>query len=79
METPPTIIEDMTAHNRDVLVANAYQRYNDKNGQSNIRAYDFNSWIDSETALNLAAKMTEDDVLFEGCSLLNFFANHRLR
>ena len=53
-------------HNKDVLVANAYQKYLDDNGQEKQRGYDFNSWIDSEVALNLAETMGEDDVLFEG-------------
>lgn len=56
----------MTLHNRDILVANAYQRFTDENGQPQIRGYDFNSWIDSETALNLASTMGDDDVIFEG-------------
>lgn len=66
IETPPTIIQDMTLHNRDILVANAYQRFTDESGRLQIRGYDFNSWIDSETALNLASTMNEEDVLFEG-------------
>jgi mannan polymerase complexes MNN9 subunit len=66
IETPETLIQDLTSHNRDILVANAYQRYTDKYGQARIRAYDFNSWIDSDVALALAKKMDEDDVLFEG-------------
>ena len=66
IETPPTIIQDMTLHNRDVLVANAYQRFTDDSGNPQIRGYDFNSWIDSETSLNLAASMADDEVLFEG-------------
>jgi len=66
VETPKTIIQDMTQHNRDIIVANAFQKYNDDNGDQQERPYDFNSWIDSEIALNLAAKMGDDDVLFEG-------------
>ena len=31
-----------------------------------VRAYDYNSWIDSDMALQLAAEMGPDDVLFEG-------------
>ena len=66
VETPKTIIQDMTQHNRDIIVANAFQKYKDDNGNQQERPYDFNSWIDSEIALNLAAKMGDDDVLFEG-------------
>ena len=66
IETPSTIIQDLTLHNKDIIVANAYQKYYDKSGKEQQRAYDFNSWIDSEIAQELAANMKEDDVLFEG-------------
>lgn len=66
IETPSTLIQDLTMHNKDVLVANAYQKYKDDNGHEQQRGYDFNSWIDSEIALELAAKMGDEDVLFEG-------------
>ena len=69
VETPPTIIQDMTAHNKDMIVANAFQRYIDDQGNPAQRPYDFNSWIDSETARALAKNMDEDDVLFEGIYL----------
>jgi mannan polymerase complexes MNN9 subunit len=70
VETPKSIIEDMTSHNRDIIVANAYQRYSDKNGNPQIRGYDFNSWIDSPTAQQLAAQMGDEDVLFEGIAFI---------
>jgi mannan polymerase complexes MNN9 subunit len=66
IETPHSLIQDMTRHDRDIIVANAYQRYTDENGQPQERAYDFNSWIDSETSEALAAGMDDEDVLFEG-------------
>jgi mannan polymerase complexes MNN9 subunit len=69
IETPSTIIQDLTKHNKDVLVANAYQKYKDDKGKERQRGYDFNSWIDSDIAKGLAAKMGEDGVLFEGSSL----------
>jgi len=72
------MIQDMTLHNRDVLVANAYQRFTDDNGQPQIRGYDFNSWIDSETALNLANTMADDDVLFEGLDPIYSWSYHRI-
>lgn len=67
VETPPTLIEDLTSHNKPVIVPNCYQRYlNPETGQMDVRAYDYNSWIDSDIALQLAAEMGPDDVLFEG-------------
>jgi mannan polymerase complexes MNN9 subunit len=72
IETPQTIIQDLTRHNKDIVVANAYQRYTDDQGNPAIRPYDFNSWIDSEIARNLAKNMDENDVLFEGIPPLLF-------
>src|SRR5271154_2113524 len=71
VETPQTIIQDLTRHNKDIIVANAYQRYADDHGNPAIRPYDFNSWIDSEIARNLAKNMDENDVLFEGIATLH--------
>lgn len=31
-----------------------------------VRAYDFNSWVDSDTAKSLGEKMGKDDILLEG-------------
>lgn len=56
----------MTLHNKDIIVANAFQRYTNDQGNPAQRPYDFNSWIDSDIARNLAKSMAEDDVLFEG-------------
>ncbi|SCU85076.1 LADA_0D05578g1_1 [Lachancea dasiensis] len=67
IETPPTVIQDMTAHDKAVLSANVFQRYTDDGtGKAAIRPYDFNNWAESEIALQLAAKMADDEVLFEG-------------
>src|SRR5437762_12675788 len=54
VETPSTIIQDLTLHNKDIIVANAYQKYTDEKGKQRQRGYDFNSWIDSDLALDLA-------------------------
>lgn len=67
VETPPTLIEDLASHNRAVIVPNCYQRYyNEQTKQMDVRPYDFNSWQDSETALQMAAKMGPDEILLEG-------------
>lgn len=65
VETPATLIQDMTSHNKDVLVANCYQRYTE-NGESLKRPYDYNSWVDSPVAQELGASMGKDDILLEG-------------
>ena len=67
VETPPSLIQDLAAHNKPIIVPNCYQRYFDKTKHTmNVRPYDFNSWIDSTTAQNLGENMAKDDILMEG-------------
>lgn len=67
VETPATLIDDLTRHNRPVVVPNCYQRYYNKDSKSmDVRPYDYNSWVDSETAQALAAEMDADEILLEG-------------
>ncbi|KAK9451581.1 Anp1-domain-containing protein [Limtongia smithiae] len=67
VESPPTLIQDLAVHDKPIIAANCYQRYVD-HGENKIRAYDFNSWQDSETAIKMANDMSDDDVIFEGYS-----------
>jgi mannan polymerase complexes MNN9 subunit len=66
VETPPTLIQDLAAHDKPVIVPNCYQRYTGSDGKLAERAYDFNNWQDSETAQELGNKMGKDDLLLEG-------------
>ncbi|KAJ5925509.1 hypothetical protein N7454_008148 [Penicillium verhagenii] len=67
VETPPTLIQDLTRHDQPVIVPNCFQRYYDsKERKWDIRPYDYNSWIDSEEAQALAANMGPDEILLEG-------------
>jgi mannan polymerase complexes MNN9 subunit len=67
IETPHSLIQDLASYDRPVIVPNCFQRYyDDKKKAWSERAYDFNSWQDSETALKLAEKMDPDDILVEG-------------
>ncbi|KFA61470.1 hypothetical protein S40285_03409 [Stachybotrys chlorohalonatus IBT 40285] len=67
VETPPTLIQDLAHHDKPVIVANCFQKYYDnEKKQMSERPYDFNSWQDSDTAQELAAKMGPDDILLEG-------------
>ncbi|CAB11713.1 Mannan polymerase complex subunit mnn9 [Schizosaccharomyces pombe] len=61
VETPSTLIQDLAEHNEDVLVANCFQKQGDK-----LTPYDFNSWVDSQTAQELASHMDRDEILLEG-------------
>lgn len=67
VESPPTLIQDLAAHDKPIVVPNCFQRYhdNDQNRMA-VRPYDFNNWIDSPAAQNLGSKMGKDDILLEG-------------
>ncbi|KKY21935.1 putative alphamannosyltransferase subunit [Phaeomoniella chlamydospora] len=67
VETPPTLIEDLASFDKPIIVPNCFQRfYNEEKKAMDIRPYDYNSWRDSTTAQELAAKMGPDDILLEG-------------
>ncbi|RAL02044.1 mannosyltransferase complex subunit MNN9 [Aspergillus ibericus CBS 121593] len=67
IETPETLIQDLTAHDKPVIVPNCYQRYYNKDSKRmDVRPYDYNSWIDSATAQQLADTMDADEILLEG-------------
>lgn len=85
IETPPTLVQDLTNHNKPVLSANVYQRYLDEESKSEkIRAYDFNNWVESEEGLKLAQSLPDDDIIVEGYaematyrSLMAYFYNEK--
>ncbi|KAI9815368.1 MAG: Mannan polymerase II complex anp1 subunit [Thelocarpon impressellum] len=61
---PPTILEDLMRHNKDVIVPNVWRPLPDWLGGE--QPYDLNSWQESETALTLADTLDEDAVIVEG-------------
>ncbi|PYI05334.1 alpha-1,6 mannosyltransferase subunit [Aspergillus sclerotiicarbonarius CBS 121057] len=85
IETPKTLIQDLTAHDKPVIVPNCFQRYYNKDSKKmDVRPYDFNSWIDSATAQQLADTMDPDEILLEGYAelptyrtLMAYMANTR--
>ncbi|KAK5103172.1 Mannan polymerase II complex anp1 subunit [Lithohypha guttulata] len=65
VETCPfTVIEDLMAHDKDVIVPNVWRPLPDWLGGE--QPYDLNSWQESETALGLAETLDEDAVIVEG-------------
>lgn len=62
--SPPTILEDLMRHNKDVIVPNVWRPLPDWLGGE--QPYDLNSWQESETALQLAQTLDEDAVIVEG-------------
>ncbi|CAN6610113.1 mannan polymerase II complex Anp1p subunit [Trichomonascus vanleenenianus] len=61
---PPTVLEDLMSHDKDVIVPNVWRPLPDWLG--NEQPYDLNSWQESETSLQLAEQLDEDAVIVEG-------------
>lgn len=69
VETPHTLIQDLTKHNQPVLVPNCYQRFmNPDTKQMDIRPYDYNSWLDTPRSLEIASRLGPDEIMLEGYS-----------
>lgn len=67
VETPPSIIQDLALHDKPIITPNCFQRYyNDDKQAMDVRPYDFNSWVDSDQAREMAKSMGKDDILLEG-------------
>jgi mannan polymerase complexes MNN9 subunit len=66
VESPNTLIQDLTSHDKPVIVANCYQRYIQDDGNPGIRPYDYNSWVESQNAIDMAANMGDDEIIVEG-------------
>lgn len=66
VESPPTLIQDLAKHDKDIIVANCYQRYVDPQNGPSVRPYDFNNWQESEKGLEIANAMGEDEIVVEG-------------
>ncbi|CAI5758246.1 unnamed protein product [Candida verbasci] len=66
VETPTSLIQDLTAHNKPVLSANVYQKYYDDANKLNIRPYDYNNWVESDEGLKLANNMDDEEIIVEG-------------
>ncbi|KAG9250476.1 putative ANP1 protein [Emericellopsis atlantica] len=65
VESPPKILEDLMAHDKDIIVPNIwFHRIED--GVDIEGRFDYNSWVESETALKLAKTLDKDVVLAEG-------------
>lgn len=67
IETPPTLIQDLAAHDKPIVAPNCFQKfYNAEKKREDERPYDFNNWQDSPKAQEIAEKMGPDDILLEG-------------
>ncbi|ODQ78391.1 glycosyltransferase family 62 protein [Babjeviella inositovora NRRL Y-12698] len=61
---PPTVLEDLMHHGKDVIVPNVWRPLPDWLG--NQQPYDLNSWQESDGGLALANTLDEDAVIVEG-------------
>jgi mannan polymerase complexes MNN9 subunit len=76
VETPPTLIQDLTSHDKPVLVPNCYQRYYDSNTkQMDTRPYDYNSWTDTDDSIKMASQMGPDEIMLEGYAEMPTYRN----
>ena len=65
VENPASIIEDFIKHDTDVLVPNIwFHRFVD--GKDIEGRFDYNSWVESDKGLALAASLDKNTVLVEG-------------
>ena len=61
---PPTILEDLMHHDKDIIVPNVWRPLPDWLG--NQQPYDLNSWQESDGGLQLADTLDEDACIVEG-------------
>ena len=69
VESAPEILEDFIAHDKDIIVPNIwYHLWEEKDGQQvHVDArFDYNSWVESEKGLKLAASLPKDTIIAEG-------------
>lgn len=61
---PGSVIQDLMSKNFDVVVPNVWRPLPEFLNRE--QAYDLNSWLESNEALELAKRLDEDDVIVEG-------------
>ncbi|KXJ90796.1 putative ANP1 protein [Microdochium bolleyi] len=65
VDSPRKILEDLISHDKDIIVPNIwFHRY--KDGVDIEGRFDYNSWVESDKALRLAATLDKNVVLAEG-------------
>ncbi|KAJ2491458.1 hypothetical protein IWW37_002233 [Coemansia sp. RSA 2050] len=61
---PPTIMRDLMAYDKDIIVPNCMYPYSKK--PLKYRIYDFNAWQETPESLAMIEKLKDDDFLVEG-------------
>ncbi|RMD41191.1 hypothetical protein DV735_g3929, partial [Chaetothyriales sp. CBS 134920] len=66
IETPSSLIQDLAAVDKPIIVPNCFQRYKTDRDEYAVRPYDYNSWADTAAARALLKDLEPDDILVEG-------------
>ncbi|KAF4121079.1 glycosyltransferase family 62 [Geosmithia morbida] len=65
VDSPDRILEDLIAHDKDIVVPNIwFHRY--ENGVDIEGRFDYNSWVETEQSRKLTANLDKDVILAEG-------------
>jgi len=65
-DAPPSIIEDLISHNKDVIVPNVWFHRLDADGNDVEGRFDYNSWVDTAQTKKMLKKLSPDTVVVEG-------------
>ena len=65
-DAPPSIVEDLISHNKDVIVPNIWFHRYDDNGIDVEGRFDYNSWVDTSKTRKMLKKLDKDTVVVEG-------------
>jgi len=65
-DAPPSIIEDLISHNKDVIVPNIWFHRLDDKGEDVEGRFDYNSWVDTAKTRKLLKKLDKETVVVEG-------------
>ena len=66
VDAPPSIIEDLISHNKDVIVPNIWFHRLDDKGIDVEGRFDYNSWVDTHKTKKMLEKLDRDTVVVEG-------------
>jgi hypothetical protein len=66
VESPPSIIEDLIAHNKDVIVPNVWFHRLDDEGKDVEGRFDYNNWVDTAATKKFLKTLSKDTVVVEG-------------
>lgn len=66
VESPPSIVEDLISHNKDVIVPNIWFHRLDDDGNDVEGRFDYNSWVDTPKTKKFLSGLDKDTIVVEG-------------